>query len=316
MAATTHQPIGVQLLNLDQIALPDNVRELDPDHVANLAGSIELRGLLVPVIVTPGGGGYQLVAGFHRFAAHRQLGLTQIRAEIQAVSATHVDRGVENITRKQLNPYQEAQAVAAMLADGLTDDGAAQALGWPKARVTARMRLLELTEAAQQMMGRGEIPLSAINQLRHIGQVSPEILRLLIDYLADGNQAIARRLAREPGWVLDAVLRSTTATVFEAYLSHVDGREIQTLRLGNKTEALYEHAAGLAKQLDRYSFGPDVRFAEVEIDQARAAVADIEFERSRPIIVDKSLYRELCQAGDRPHRRRARATGRRAREGA
>jgi hypothetical protein len=70
MTTTTHQPASVQLLDLDHIALPDNVRELDPDHVANLAGSIEFRGQLVPVIVKPAGEGYQLVAGFHRFAAH------------------------------------------------------------------------------------------------------------------------------------------------------------------------------------------------------------------------------------------------------
>jgi hypothetical protein len=38
-----------------------------------------------------------------------------------------------------------------------------------------------------------------------------------------------------------------------------------------------------------------VRFAEAEIDQARAAGVVIEFERARPILVDRSLYRELCK---------------------
>jgi len=35
-----------------------------------------------------------------------------------------------------------------MLARGLTEDGAAQALGWPEARVTARVKILELHERA------------------------------------------------------------------------------------------------------------------------------------------------------------------------
>jgi hypothetical protein len=43
---------------------------------------------------------------------------------------------------KPLSPYEEAKAVHAMLDRGLTDDGAAQALGWPKARVTARVKVL------------------------------------------------------------------------------------------------------------------------------------------------------------------------------
>jgi hypothetical protein len=42
------------------------------------------------------------------------------------------------IARKQLNAYEEAKAVRAMLAHSLTEDGAAQALGWPKRRVAAR----------------------------------------------------------------------------------------------------------------------------------------------------------------------------------
>ena len=155
------------------------------------------------------------------------------------------------IVRTQLNPYEEARAVAAMLANGLTEDGTAQALGWPKARVTARIRLLELPEAAQEMTGAGAIALSSIEQLRTIGHVSPLLLDALIAYLADGNQFAAERLAHEPGWVLDAALRKTDSKVFVAHLSRVDRYDIPTLRLGKKTEALYERAVELARQLDR-----------------------------------------------------------------
>jgi len=122
MATTTEVPAGVQMIDVERIAIPGNVRELDGDHVDALAGSIKLRGLRVPVIVRPDEKGYELVAGFHRFAAHKKLGLTQIRAEIQADADAHVDRGLENIARKQLNAYEEAQAVRAMLADGLVDE--------------------------------------------------------------------------------------------------------------------------------------------------------------------------------------------------
>ena len=53
------------------------------------------------------------------------------------------------IARLQLDPAEEAAAVKAMLDKGLTENGAAQALGWTKARVTARVKLLELPERAQ-----------------------------------------------------------------------------------------------------------------------------------------------------------------------
>ena len=295
--ATTTEATGVQMIDVDRIAIPGNVRELDAQHVDALAGSIKLRGLRVPVIVRPDEKGYELVAGFHRFAAHKQLGLAQIRAEIQADAEAHVDRGLENIARKQLNAYEEAQAVRAMLDDGLTEDGAAQALGWPKARVTARVKLLELPELAQQMVGDGRLALSSVEQLRAIGAVSPPLLNALIAYLADGNEWAAERLTREPGWVLDSALREGNSKAFAAYLGgRVNSHEIAELRLGKKAEAAYERAGELTRALDRYAYHVDVRFDDSDVDQARAAGVVIEFERSSPIIVDRSLYRELVKA--------------------
>jgi hypothetical protein len=155
------------------------------------------------------------------------------------------------------------------------------------------MRLLELPPAAQQMVGNGQIALSSVEQLRAIGTVSPELLDAVIAYPADGEWA-AERLAREPGWVIDAALRDGHTTVFAAHLSQVDGHELAALKLGKKTDALYERAGELTKQLDRYAYRPTVRFSDAEVDQARAAVT-IEFERGWPLIVDRALYRELAK---------------------
>src|SRR5919109_4241197 len=114
-----------------------------------------------------------------------------------------------------------------MLDRGLTEDGAAQALGWPKARVTARVKILELPERAQQLIGEGIIHLAAVDQLRAIGSVAPELLDAVIAYLDDGNAWAAERLIREPGWVLDAALtHSGNGKVFAAYLHSASSREI------------------------------------------------------------------------------------------
>jgi hypothetical protein len=183
-----------------------------------------------------------------------------------------------------------------MLAKGLSEDGAAQALGWAKARVTARVRLLELPEQAQRLVGAGQISLSAVDQLRAIGQVSPELLDALIEFLADGNEWAAERLAREPGWVLDSALRQGHSKAFAAHMAQLGSHEIAELRLGKKAEELLEEAATLHKQIDRYSYGPPpIRFTDQDVDQARAAGVLIEFENSRPIIVDRALYRELAK---------------------
>ncbi len=254
--------------------------------------------MLVPLVVRERGDGFELVAGFHRMAAATSLGLAEVPVVVRQADGEDVDRAVENIARKQLNPYEEAKAVRAMLDRGFSEDGAAQALGWPKARVTARAKLLELPERAQQLIGDGVIALAAVDQLRAIGAVAPQLLDAVIAYLDDGNAWAAERLAREPGWVLDAALtHAGDRKVFAAYLSTASANVIAELRLGKKTDQLYAEAEKPHKQLDRHSYGPPtVRFEDDDVDQARAAGVLIEFENGRPIIVDRSLYRELVKA--------------------
>ncbi|UUY05132.1 ParB/RepB/Spo0J family partition protein [Svornostia abyssi] len=210
-----------------------------------------------PLVVREIEDGYELVAGFHRIAAARSLGLTEVPVVIRTADSEDADRAVENIARKQLNPYEEAKAVSAMLARGFSEEGTAQALGWPKARITARVKILELPERAQQMIGDGAIPLSAVDQLRSIGSVAPDLLDVLVTYLDGENAWAAERLAREPGWVLDAAMsQNGDRRVFAAHLDRASAYEIAELRLGKKTDQLYAEAEKLHGQIDRYAYGP------------------------------------------------------------
>ncbi|RKQ92976.1 ParB/RepB/Spo0J family partition protein [Solirubrobacter pauli] len=285
---------------LDRIGLPENVRPLDMQHVDALAGSIRLQGIVVPLVVRAAGDdtdAFELVAGFHRFAAAQALQLPDVPVVVRDADTEDADRALENIARKALDPREEARAVQAMLARGLTEDGAAQALGWSRQRVAARVKLLELPESAQQLVGDGVVALSAVDRLLAIGRVSQPLLDALIAFLADGNGWAAERLAREPGWVLDSALRQTDTQVFAAHLSSIRADQIAELRLGKKADALYEQATKLHKQLDRQAYGaPEIRFSDEDVDQARAAGVLIEFERTRPIITDRALYRELTKA--------------------
>ena len=100
---------------LDCIDVPDNVRELDAAHVKALAGSISLQGLLVPWSVRLAGERFELVAGFHRAAAARSLGMTDVPIVVREAESEDADRAVENIARKQLNAAGGGRAVRAML---------------------------------------------------------------------------------------------------------------------------------------------------------------------------------------------------------
>ncbi|MDP8909688.1 MAG: hypothetical protein M3N47_11370 [Chloroflexota bacterium] len=183
----------------------------------------------------------------------------------------------------------------AMFDEGYTPDGAAQALGWTRARVTARAKILTLPEGGQRLVGTGEIPLSAIDNLLALGTVSAQILQAVIDAVAHGKVA-GSQIAENPGWAIEQALRHAGKNVFGEYLNQVHASDLAGLRLGKKTDALLAKAEQLHKQVDRYAYGPPpIRFTEADVDQARAAGVLIEIKHSVPIICDRALYRELCK---------------------
>jgi ParB/RepB/Spo0J family partition protein len=202
--ATTTQPsrtaARVRMIALEETRTDCNVRRrLAGEEVDQLAQSIALLGQLTPVSVRPcPEGGYQLIAGHKRHAALTQLANTTIRAEIREDDGSEAsERAAENIVRSQLDPRQEAVAVQAMFDSGLSSDGVAQALGWSKSRVTARIKLLELPERAQRMIGEGTLPLASIEPLRAIGAVSAEILDVVVNHVHGGGWG-ASRLSTNP----------------------------------------------------------------------------------------------------------------------
>jgi ParB/RepB/Spo0J family partition protein len=204
MTSTTTTSAGELRLALDDISVRENVRELDSAHVENLAQSIALRGVLVPLIVWPVDGGYELVAGYHRIAACRLLDLPDVPVVVRDHEGSSADSAAENVTRKQLTPLEEAKAVQAMLDEGYTADGAAQALGWSRQLVTARAKILKLPAVGQQLVGMGEIPVSAIDNLLAIGEVSEPIVQAVVEAIRDaaGRRVAAaqqRRLGDWPG---------------------------------------------------------------------------------------------------------------------
>jgi ParB/RepB/Spo0J family partition protein len=263
----------VEEIPVERIDAGENVRELDLEHVSRLAASMEVRGLLTAIdVVAVDGERFALTAGAHRLAAAGELGWLTIRAQIgEQAEGRSGDQGAENVLRKQLTPLEEARQVEKMLGDGYTVDGAATVLGWSKRRVTARRRILELPEAAQKLVGAGEVPAAGIDTLLEIQTVSPKLAALVAEVLveasAEGNP-LGAQLARDPAWLVREVLSHRPGALF----AELAGRtlyedRIAELKLGKKTTAVYAEAKQLHGQLDRYAYGPPpVRLGDAERD--------------------------------------------------
>jgi ParB family chromosome partitioning protein len=117
--------------------------------------------VLQPVLVRPlDGGRYELVAGERRWRAAQRAGL----ATIPAIVERRDDAGsleaaiVENMAREDLNPVEEARAVAALVEElGLTREEVGRRVGRSRVAVSNLLRLLDLPDEVLALLEEGRL---------------------------------------------------------------------------------------------------------------------------------------------------------------
>ncbi|WP_320668519.1 ParB/RepB/Spo0J family partition protein [Patulibacter defluvii] len=136
-------------------------RVFDEDALQALAGSIADRGVLQPILVRPlPGGHYELVAGERRWRASQLAGLSEVPALVQDQDdATSLQSAlVENMARADLNPVEEARAVAALVEDlGLTREAVGRMVGRSRVAISNLLRILDLPDEALDLIGDGTL---------------------------------------------------------------------------------------------------------------------------------------------------------------
>ena len=132
-------------------------REIHPEHIEELAKSIQSEGLLQPVVVREKKGKFELIAGERRLHAFRHLKLKLIPARIiEASDASSAAIAlIENLQRENLNPIDEALGYASLVRDfDLTQEAAAERVGKGRATVANALRLLTLGSEIQGFLSR------------------------------------------------------------------------------------------------------------------------------------------------------------------
>jgi ParB/RepB/Spo0J family partition protein len=303
--STTVAPTGMLAIRLDRLFVPENVREIDEDFVTQLQRSVKARGKLIdPVEVVdadPDVHGdaydYALVAGFHRREAVRRLGHETISGVYGDAANEHTDRAVENMVRKQLNPYEEATAIKRILDEGKSETQAAELLGLTKHLVTRRVKLLQLPASAQRLVGDGTIALAAVEPMRAIAQANPALLDALLEHVAEQAEHIeSDELVYRPLSTLMDAVSASDRDVFTGSLGEVPMDDPDLFPQDDATTAVVAEAAELHKQLHPHSWGnPHMRFTDVEADRARAAGVLLEHDDEAPLVTDLTVYQDLCR---------------------
>jgi len=183
-------------------------RYFDEDALAELSRSILRYGILQPLTVRRGAQGYELIAGERRLRAAKLAGLREVpcllaRADEEDSPLLAL---IENLQRRDLHWYEEAAAIAKLIASyGLSQEQAAEKLGKSQSAVANKLRLLRLSPECVALLRE-----HALSE-RH----ARALLRLADD---DARLAAAREIAAH-GWnvaqteaYIDALLRGAGET--------------------------------------------------------------------------------------------------------
>jgi len=135
-------------------------KQFDPEALTELTDSIRAHGLLQPLVVTPRGNRYLLVAGERRWRASRNAGLTAVPVRVLQLDDRQVAELslIENLQRQDLNPLEEAEGLSQLMEQfGMTQEEAARRVGRSRPAVANALRLLQLDAAVQALVRSGEL---------------------------------------------------------------------------------------------------------------------------------------------------------------
>ena len=153
----------VPVIPLDRIARnPHQPRNrFDEADTAELAASIQLHGVLQPIVVrATADGGYELIAGERRLRAARIAGLTHIPAVVrESADGEQLELAlVENLQRQDLNAIEEAAAYRELIDRfALSHEDVARKVGKSRVAISNALRLLDLTAETRDAIADGRI---------------------------------------------------------------------------------------------------------------------------------------------------------------
>jgi ParB family chromosome partitioning protein len=198
LASSAGSPIG-RLVPIDRIdPNPDQPRQVMGD-LSELMASIAEKGIIEPLVVRQRGARYQIVAGERRYQAAVRVGLREIPVVIREVDDTEIVEIalVENLQRKDLGPFEEAEALAGLAQRcGYTHEDLAKRLGKSRTAITESLALAEMPADVRNLCRLADISSKSL-LLQVVRQKTPQKMVALVEQLTrEGNGGATRARAR------------------------------------------------------------------------------------------------------------------------
>ena len=146
-------------------------KTFNDEALMELSASIKTHGVVQPIIVKKSIKGYELVAGERRTKASKIAGLSTIPAIIKEYNDQEMMEIalIENIQREDLNPIEEANALATIIkSTGMTQEEIGQKFSKSRSYVTNLLGLLKLPEQTKKSVIEGKISMGHARVLSKI----------------------------------------------------------------------------------------------------------------------------------------------------
>ena len=197
-------------------------KTFDEGRLSELAESIRSKGVLLPLLVRPVNGHYEIIAGAQRFRAAQRAGLRELPVRVSEFSDAEAQEAqlIENLLRTDLHPFEEAQGFRALLdkeGSKYTVEKIAARTGKPASFVAKRLKLLDLVKPAADAFLAGHI---GIQHALLIAKLAPDVQENALAHCFDGYYAAndSERslvpIARLQAWIEQSVYLSLKSVPF------------------------------------------------------------------------------------------------------
>jgi ParB family transcriptional regulator, chromosome partitioning protein len=197
LTSSAGTPIG-RMVAIEQIdANPNQPRQVMGD-LSELMASIAEKGIIEPLIVRQRGPRFQIIAGERRYQAAVQVGLREVPIVIRESDDNEVIEIalIENIQRKDLTPFEEAEALASLASRcNYTHEDMARRLGKSRTSVTESLSLNGIPEDVKNLCRLADINSKSL-LLQVVRQGDPQKMVALVEKISREGGITTREAVR------------------------------------------------------------------------------------------------------------------------
>jgi len=247
-SSTTHVGRMIPIDKLDPN--PDQPRTEIGD-LTELTASILEKGVLEPLLVKPMMGRWMIIAGERRWRAATAAGLTELPCIEMDVddSAVAEIALIENMQRKDLTPWEEADGLRALCERfGYTHEDVARKVGKSRSTVTEALSIASIPGSIREICRASEITSKSL-LLQIVRQPDDDSMRVMAEQIA--SEGLTRDGARK---ARRAYIDPTGASEPYVYRYEAPGREfkveVKFKKSNISAEELFEALNAAAQGID------------------------------------------------------------------